>query len=415
MNRLILVGNGFDLAHGLRTSYKDFIFWYLDSCLNGGGIYANGDFYEDELVNVSVLEHYRFMDLREKANNIGISRYLYDKGLLNIYLNFGFYDDLDTNNRMKEEYVSVSKIISHEVIFKCSFFKRLIDSCLGCGWVDIEQEYFDALKKYNDSDHSHDLDYIRTINKNFEFLKGKLKEYLLIEEERGIEVIPELLEAMRSEFSISDFDTALNREDVTRARNTIHENGNLDRHKLYLLNFNYTNTLRKYYKEIANTEKDEYEVPLEIMNDYYANKFHSFSINHIHGELKNPTNPIIFGFGDEHDKEYLQFEEQKNNSLFEHVKSYHYLKTSNYRNLMRFLNVDHYQVFIIGHSCGLSDRTMFKEIFDHDNCKSVRIFHYNDFFDKSINLSRHFSDKGRMRKLVVEFNPADAINQTNKN
>jgi hypothetical protein len=29
VNRLILVGNGFDLAHGLKTSYKDFIddFW----------------------------------------------------------------------------------------------------------------------------------------------------------------------------------------------------------------------------------------------------------------------------------------------------------------------------------------------------------------------------------------------------
>ena len=29
MNRLIIIGNGFDLAHGLPTSYKDFIddFW----------------------------------------------------------------------------------------------------------------------------------------------------------------------------------------------------------------------------------------------------------------------------------------------------------------------------------------------------------------------------------------------------
>lgn len=25
MNRLVLVGNGFDLAHGLKTSYRDFI------------------------------------------------------------------------------------------------------------------------------------------------------------------------------------------------------------------------------------------------------------------------------------------------------------------------------------------------------------------------------------------------------
>jgi hypothetical protein len=25
MNRLIIIGNGFDLAHGIKTSYKDFI------------------------------------------------------------------------------------------------------------------------------------------------------------------------------------------------------------------------------------------------------------------------------------------------------------------------------------------------------------------------------------------------------
>lgn len=28
MNRLVLIGNGFDLAHGLETSYADFFYWY---------------------------------------------------------------------------------------------------------------------------------------------------------------------------------------------------------------------------------------------------------------------------------------------------------------------------------------------------------------------------------------------------
>ena len=28
MNRLVLIGNGFDLAHRLPTSYQDFIKWY---------------------------------------------------------------------------------------------------------------------------------------------------------------------------------------------------------------------------------------------------------------------------------------------------------------------------------------------------------------------------------------------------
>ena len=35
MNRIILVGNGFDLAHGLPTSYKDFINWYWNTRVDG--------------------------------------------------------------------------------------------------------------------------------------------------------------------------------------------------------------------------------------------------------------------------------------------------------------------------------------------------------------------------------------------
>lgn len=35
MNRIILVGNGFDLAHNLPTKYEDFINWYSHERLNG--------------------------------------------------------------------------------------------------------------------------------------------------------------------------------------------------------------------------------------------------------------------------------------------------------------------------------------------------------------------------------------------
>ena len=39
MNRIVLIGNGFDLAHGLKTSYKNFIDWYWndwgEKLLNG--------------------------------------------------------------------------------------------------------------------------------------------------------------------------------------------------------------------------------------------------------------------------------------------------------------------------------------------------------------------------------------------
>lgn len=38
MNRLLLIGNGFDLAHGLKTKYEDFIDWYLNQKNDSSGI-----------------------------------------------------------------------------------------------------------------------------------------------------------------------------------------------------------------------------------------------------------------------------------------------------------------------------------------------------------------------------------------
>ena len=34
MNKLVIIGNGFDLAHGIETSYKDFIIWYLNKVIS---------------------------------------------------------------------------------------------------------------------------------------------------------------------------------------------------------------------------------------------------------------------------------------------------------------------------------------------------------------------------------------------
>ena len=34
MNRIVLIGNGFDLAHGLPTKYENFINWYWEKRVN---------------------------------------------------------------------------------------------------------------------------------------------------------------------------------------------------------------------------------------------------------------------------------------------------------------------------------------------------------------------------------------------
>ena len=127
------------------------------------------------------------------------------------------------------------------------------------------------------------------------------------------------------------------------------------------------------------------------------------------------------GFGDELDKRYLEFEDEKNNELFKHIKSFEYLKTKNYYLLTRFIKAKDFQVNIYGHPCGLSDRTMLNQIFEHENCKSIKIYYHkkadgsNDYTEKTHEISRHFKDKGLMRKKIVPFDLSQEMPQPSQN
>jgi len=61
MNRIILVGNGFDLAHGLKTSYKDFIIWYLVKCF-GQRSYLPST-YENKLLRIEFNDFNSFLSV----------------------------------------------------------------------------------------------------------------------------------------------------------------------------------------------------------------------------------------------------------------------------------------------------------------------------------------------------------------
>ena len=86
-----------------------------------------------------------------------------------------------------------------------------------------------------------------------------------------------------------------------------------------ILNFNYTRTAEKLYAR----KKDE------VIN--------------IHGELDNPRNPIIFGYGDELDEDYKRIEKLQDNDFLENIKSVRYHETSNYKKLLNFIESDPYQ------------------------------------------------------------------------
>lgn len=158
--------------------------------------------------------------------------------------------------------------------------------------------------------------------------------------------------------------------------------------EVLLLNFNYTKTA-----------------------DLYVSKKSEFKVNHIHGELGNTKNPIIFGYGDEMDEDYKTISNLNDNSYLTNIKSIRYLETDNYRQLLRFIGSAPYQIYIMGHSCGNSDRTLLNTLFEHKNCVSIKPYYYewtdeegghgDNYIEIIQNISRNFNSMQLMRDRVV--------------
>jgi hypothetical protein len=258
---------------------------------------------------------------------------------------------------------------------KSNFLTQTLNRISEIKWVDMEVDYFDQLLACKQGE-KFDFDMVEKLNNEFDFLKTKLEAYLLNQQS--------LDDAPYSEYYKKIFCKEFNPiEIVTKvARFELPNN-------ILLLSFNYTNTLEKYREECSNAV--------------------STQINYIHGQLGSERNPIIFGFGDEYNKTYLEFEDLRNKALLKHIKSFDYFRTSNYHHLIRFIEEDDFQVFVMGHSLGLSDRTMLKQIFEHEKCKSIKIFYYqkdenhNDYTEKTFDISSHFTDKAMMRKKIVPY------------
>ena len=356
MNRLIIIGNGFDLAHGLKTSYHDFILDYLKERL----LLAL-----DDLRQNNKSPHNRFYYSKDELIELKIEFFYPKESYLPIF------EKIEKVSELNDLY----KKLGIEVIYHFEMLKKGVEKLTEYNWVDFELEYFDELlkikaKKVNEESR------IKTLNSNFEIFKSKLEIYLSKQEDS-------FYHNFDREMLVDCFSEKILSRDVD-----IMSIADESPKRILFLNFNYTNTLEPYIRDC-----NQMGIQTEI--------------NHIHGALRYDVGKPIFGFGDEIDKRYSEFENEGNTELFKHIKTFEYLKTNNYSNLTRFLAIEQFQVQIYGHSCGLSDRTMLKEIFEHSNCLSIKIFYHekekgiNDYTEKTYEIYRHFTDKNTMRNKVV--------------
>lgn len=346
MNRLVLIGNGFDLAHGLKTSYKDFIYWYWKQRVLSLRNFR-GKTSDDGLCKFTILAYDSWYDL-----------FFYNQVKISFVEDKDFFDVTKNKEAFGIEYSPL--------------FERIHKSIETKGWVDIENEYYSLLVLL----YSHVEDNYLNHNKQLDYLRDLLIKYLsqinydlLLKKDSTIEehIFAEL-DPWR-EYSYAD-------------RNLYQTNTTYDiLEKVMLLSFNYTKTPELY-------------------------KNSDTVINYIHGRLDDP-NSVIFGYGDELDDGYKKLRDKNDNECLKNMKSIKYLESDNYRKVLEFIESSPFQICIMGHSCGNSDRTLLNTLFEHRNCVSIKPYYYikddgtDNYLDLTMNISRNFTDMKLMRDRVV--------------
>ena len=171
-------------------------------------------------------------------------------------------------------------------------------------------------------------------------------------------------------------------------------------------------THTKMRKNVREFYKNEHYVRKCAVCHFYALKCNFYAV--IHGKLSNPQS-VIFGYGDEKDEEYKELMNNKNHEYLRHIKSFRNLDASNYRRMLAFIESDSYQICIMGHSCGVTDRTLLSTHFEHPNCVSIKPYYYrkedgtDNYRELVQDIARNIADPRLMRDLVVGKERCEAL------
>ncbi len=401
-----MIGNGFDLAHGLPTRYEDFILWYWDAVVDG--------FY-DNYTNIAADKLYSFK-IKDQIKSWNIFAYKHIAALTKIC--------------GKEV---IDKIIASTDSFEVNytpFFNNICKSIETKGWVDVEAEYYNLLGSFL---WESKYDNPKILNDELYFLRDKLIEYLNIIQERQVKsniINLQISKIIFSPFSADEISIRGMKylDEHIASRCMLDEKHFLaiikpyyDRSDIecawlwYRDNYQIDNMLDSSTVQNVGCESEYFLRPGRIMllnfnytsmaDMYLQGSSDVFTVNHIHGHLNEPEN-VIFGYGDERDEKYKQIMNLQDNEYLRNIKSVKYLETDNYRKLLSFADSAPFQIYIMGHSCGNSDGTLLNTLFEHNNCVSIKPYYYvkdgkDNYNDLIANISRNFNDMRIMRDLVV--------------
>lgn len=352
-NIIVLIGNGFDIANGFKTRFSDFANNYLEKRI----IPELKDLIENKDAQNTFFRKNFVLKMAKKSN-------AFDYDIMEDALWLFVQNDQD--QKLKEYLENDYKVI--RFILQNSLL-GLLYSDTDKNWFDIENTYFKELIKLKNSalktTRAYDIKPLQRLNKDFYEIKTEVLKYLKsIETEVDKDILG---------FLIYHF------EDVKN---------------VYFVNFNYTNTLQLYTNLIP----------------FQGN----YKVNHIHGDLK--TGNIVFGYGNDQNQDYQEIKSLEIDEFLRYFKTFDYLNNENYDKINEEAvdKFTSYEVYILGHSLGLTDKTLLSEIMNNDKCRKIRFFKRTDLHDHpsliksnyrelTYSASRILTNEKQLRRKILNF------------
>lgn len=350
--KILLIGNGFDLAHGLPTSYKDF----LDFCKMVRELYTypiiDNEYNQKKLIdwNTDKTIKSKLLECYENRKNC-------------------FEDKITTQCKELDELYDCIK----ENVWINYFLER--EKCIGENWIDFESEIsnvvqaIETLKGYIERDE--DVLKIKdtkqqTIIYFLKIAKKSLQDVFNLKRIDGFieDISIELDKLIRSlEIYICEF---VNEIDIIKENDDI-KTITPD----YVLSFNYSNTYERIYGQSK-----------EVTYDY------------IHGkaDIENNVDTCNLVLGID---EYLEDDKNDKLEFIAFKKFYQRIYKSTDSTYMKWVEqikkypeVNH-NLFIFGHSLDKTDRDILKLLICNDNV-TTKIYYYR----------KNKNDKKELGKLI---------------
>lgn len=333
---ILLIGNGFDLAHKLPTQYDDFLNFLIACRIMESGEYTGP----------SDIHHIKATNIRDEIGEYIVTRWNASKCEIE-----------DLKNQMAEN-------------VWIEYFLTVKSNLKDKGWIDFEREISKVIQNIDGMNSCYSIRKREDYGIKIKPMISTLSHYGLIDKTNYITKGSELTERL-----ISDLDRLIRCLEIylcltldlvhpvirlQTISNILSDVGSIDG----VLSFNYTDTFEKYY-EAHNSKRPEYCF--------------------VHGRARIENDLILDNMVLGID-EYL--DEQDRNAKIEYVQFKKYyqriFKQTDYNYTKWLRKPEPKRLFIIGHSLDITDKDVLREILTADNVETTIYYHSKEANAKQI-------------------------------